>query len=488
VGEILSVNPESLSPPVVTFPLRGGRRALTLHASGLRHTASWLAGGEGFTGFDEITDVALGSRGLKIGTLRNVLLLPRRLFLDAGAPDRLAQVVIERIGALPDGPAQLARMAELEQFARRGGSLRATWVAIAVCVAVYGLGGLLGPNLHDEGHFGATLFFAGEYWRLVSGNFLHGGLGHLILNVLGLWVLGDVVERPLGASRAALIMAASALGAMGAEALAGHEDSVGASGIVCGLAGAALFLELRVPERLPAAWRLPRRLFFTALAVDAAISAFVPFVAGAAHLGGFLAGILVAWALTPRAPMTAWVPSWVRGLAAAAVLLLAGSGITVAREIAGGPDVVARRAERLLSLPAVPPVMLNNAAWMIATAPSPTQAQIQIALRSAQRAVAQTDRADPNFLDTLAETQFLAGRSEDALETIDEAIALAPGESYFLEQRRRFTGERAYGDRPAPPGEPGLPGEPAEPWLDEPPQRRLPPGHPPIEEDPGISV
>jgi hypothetical protein len=131
--------------------------------------------------------------------------------------------------------------------------------------------------------------------------------------------------------------------------------------------------------------------------------------------------------------------------------------------------------------------MLNNTAWMIITEQSPTPEQIQLALRSAQRAVAQTDRSEPNFLDTLAETQFLAGYSEDALDTIDEAIALVPGESYFVEQRRRFTGERAYDDRPAPPSEPMLRSEPEEPFPVDPP-RRLPPGHPPIDEDPAISV
>ena len=47
--------------------------------------------------------------------------------------------------------------------------------------------------------------------------------------------------------------------------------------------------------------------------------------------------------------------------------------------------------------------------------------------------------------------QFQNGDGEAAVETIDEAIALAPGIPYFEEQRRRFTGERARNDRPAPP-------------------------------------
>jgi membrane associated rhomboid family serine protease len=481
---------DGLAPQVESFPLRGGRRALTLHVSGMRHAASWLAGGESFTGFEEITDVALGARGLKIGTTRNVVLLPRRLFLDASAPERLAQTLIERIGRLPGGTLQLARMAELEQLARSTRRPRATWALMALCVLIYVLEAVVGPELQNEGHFGSTLFFAGEHWRLVTANLLHAGLFHLLFNVIGLFVMGELVERPLGASRTIVIMAASALGAMAAGAAAGYEYAVGASGIVCGLFGAAFYLELRVPERLPAAWRAPRRLLYVVLAGEAATSALIPSIAGACHVGGFFAGAAAAALLTPRVLARTAAPTWIRALATALVLAFVGTGFTLVREIRGGGEVLARRAERLLSLPSVSPVILNNTAWMIVTANGPTAEQIQLALRSAQRAVAQTDRADPNFLDTLAESQYLAGRGADAIETIDEAIALAPGEAYFVEQRRRFTGERDYDDRPAPPSEPAQGDEQAEPWLEEPGPGHpgLPPGHPPVDEDPGISV
>jgi rhomboid protease GluP len=490
VGKILFVSPESLSPQVETFPLRGGRRPLTLHSSGFRHTASWMAGGEGFTGFDEITDLSLGKRGLRIGTRGNVLLLPRNLFLDRTAPERLSHALIERVGAMSDGNLQLARMAAVEQLAHRRTPRRATVVVIALCLIGYALELTLGPDFEFSGQFSTTFFQAGEYWRLLTANFLHGGVAHLLLNLLGLWVLGELVERPLGTNRTVLVMAASAAGAMGTAAAFGQEGVLGASGIVCGLAGAALTLELLVPERLPAAWRIPRRLFLLALALEALTSALVPIIAGAAHLGGFLGGALVAWLLTPPALATARTPVWLRACAAGVLLAVVVAGAVFVREIVGGPAVLARRAERLLAVPDVSPVLLNNAAWMIVTASAPTPDAIQVALRSAERAVAQTERADPNFLDTLAESQFLAGLSEEAIDTINEAIALTPGEEYFVEQRRRFTGERAYEDRPSPPSE-GLDRQgPGEPGLDEPtpPHPSLPPGHPRIDEDPGINV
>ena len=64
----------------------------------------------------------------------------------------------------------------------------------------------------------------------------------------------------------------------------------------------------------------------------------------------------------------------------------------------------------------------------------------------AQRAVLETNRASPQILDTLAEILFQLGHPELAAETIREAIARAPRDSYYREQLRRFIGER--GDRP----------------------------------------
>ena len=64
------------------------------------------------------------------------------------------------------------------------------------------------------------------------------------------------------------------------------------------------------------------------------------------------------------------------------------------------------------------------------------------------------------------EVLFQVGRQGEALSTIDEAIRLEPGERYFREQRRRFSGDRPFDDRPAPPGfEPPFPIPSEEPGI-----------------------
>jgi hypothetical protein len=119
-------------------------------------------------------------------------------------------------------------------------------------------------------------------------------------------------------------------------------------------------------------------------------------------------------------------------------------------------DMVAleRHAARLLSTPEAVRLYQheNSTAWFLATDGGASPFGLALAVALADRAVVSTGRMHPGILDTLAEALFQSGDRLGALLTIDEAIRLMPNESYFLEQRRRFAGERPAEDRPPPPG------------------------------------
>jgi len=411
-----------------------------------------------------------------MGTRSSVYRFPRTLFIDPQGQERLQRAIVERIAREPGGTQQLARMADLDRLSRSPARVRASLVLAVACVLVYGLQRWFDPDLALAGIFSTTLFRAGELWRMLTANLLHADVHHLAANVLFIVAIGALVEVPLGASRTAFVMGASALGAMGASLATGYEQALGASGIALGLLGAALWLEIRCADRLPVTWRVPRRLLFAVLAFAAAGSVVFPGVAGAAHLGGFVAGIAASAAVAPSALRREAARPWLTLANAALALCALFSIAAVAREVGGDANLLARRGTRLLRLNDVSPLLLNNTAWMIATSQRPTEEQVAVAVRLAERAVEETSRQDPNLLDTLAESQFAAGRPEDAVETIDEAIALRPEQPYFAEQRRRFTGERSRDDRPAPPPEEEAPPPPPEP----------PPSAAP--ENPGINV
>ncbi len=447
------------------FALRSPPDEIVLESQGFRHPLSKPSRGRVFTPYDEITHLAPSRRALWVGSRQSVYLLPRNAFERPEDADHLVRALIERIARLPGGDRQLARMASIEQRARSAPPARTTWVLAAACVLAYVLQLALGRVVEETCFFSTTLVQAGETWRLITSHLIHAAPSfplHLMMNVLALVLLGTLVERPLGTLRTAEVVGESALGAAGASMWAGYEMAVGMSGVVYGLAGALIWLELRCNLWLPAGWRIPRRALYVLIVLNVGIS-FLPIIAGAAHAGGCVGGLLAAAAVSDSAMREERPARWAR-LAAALVGAFAFVSLASAGEqIFLEDDPLARSAERLALIPDVAPVRLNDTAWMLAIGPDPTPAQLRAALVLAERAVEGSGRADPNILDTLAEVQFVSGRSFEAIETIDEAIALTPDEPYFREQRRRFTGERAADDRPEPPGAPSFRERPLEP-------------------------
>ncbi len=435
------------------FALRRSAGALVLHESGLRHPRAPRLLGETFTRYEDVTHHTVSSRGLRLATRGSVYAFSRSAFVDPRAPDELARELVDRIASRPGGREQLDRMWAVEKRAARPRPVRAAPALAALCLAVFAIQLWVGgERLFFAGLFSDTLVRAGDWWRVVTANLLHGGPVHLLLNGLGLLALGSLVERVLGAARTAVVLGAGALAGMGAGLLVGYEMAVGASGIVFALVGALLWLELREPARLPAQWRVPRAILIGALLFDGLLGWVLPAIAGAAHLAGLAAGFAACACVASGALDGRRVGFPV--LAVDALLLFAlGAGLAAAGNVAlrdGSP--LAGHARLLAERADVPPLALNNLAWLIATDPDASADDRTTAVRLAERAVEGTGRTDPNVLDTLAEAQFAAGSAAAAVATIDEAIALVPGERYFREQRRRFTGERGPEDRPEPPG------------------------------------
>jgi membrane associated rhomboid family serine protease len=233
------------------FALRGGG-AVTLHATGFRHPRLLRMGSERFTPYGDLIHVFPGRAGLRIATRRTCLLVSRRAFAEPGEMVLLATLLRERVAALPGGAARVARMARLDL---RVAAARRPWVTLAValaCATAFLLQWVLFPRFEYAGAFSGELVRAGELWRLVTANFLHAGLSHLALNAVGLVVLGGLLESIAGARAVAFVLMTSGLGAMGGSLLADYLLALGASGLVTGIVGALVWLELLRPEAIPA--------------------------------------------------------------------------------------------------------------------------------------------------------------------------------------------------------------------------------------------
>lgn len=167
----------------------------------------------------------------------------------------------------------------------------------------------------------------GQYWRLLTATFLHAGLMHLALNMLGLWEAGRQISRWYGNAHFLMIYLGAALAG---SALSLHFSSqkavsVGASGAVFGVLGALLMALQRHREHIPAS--IAKRLMTSqgVFVAYALLQGFTkPGIDNAAHVGGLMAGAGIALLLTPkmgRSPAGGSPAALRQGLASGAVVL-----------------------------------------------------------------------------------------------------------------------------------------------------------------------
>jgi membrane associated rhomboid family serine protease len=155
------------------------------------------------------------------------------------------------------------------------------------------VGGASGNRLFQHGAlFGPAIDQQHEYWRLVTGGFLHAGFLHIAFNMYLLWVLGQMLEPAIGSVRfAAIYVVALLAGSAGALLVTPTSLTVGASGAVFGLMGAA-FVELRARGIDP---------FQTGIGGLILINLLFSFVLSnisvGGHIGGLIGGGLAALAL-----------------------------------------------------------------------------------------------------------------------------------------------------------------------------------------------
>jgi rhomboid protease GluP len=171
---------------------------------------------------------------------------------------------------------------------------------LAEVVVTHGLSDLP-PN--DSLALGASYSLAtlheGRYETLVTACFLHGGIIHLLFNMVALWQAGPLVERAVGSARMApMYLVAGVFGNVLSAACAWvmHAESmtVGASGAILGVIGAALVVYWRI-----GGWRNPltqamAKWLGLVVAFGVVMNASGGRIDNAAHVGGALSGAAIA--------------------------------------------------------------------------------------------------------------------------------------------------------------------------------------------------
>lgn len=161
-----------------------------------------------------------------------------------------------------------------------------------------------------------SILLHGEWWRLITANFLHGGLLHLAFNSMSLFNLGPLAETIYGTYRFLVLYLATGLSGFLVSTFWSDSLSIGASASICGLIG-AMYAFGRISFN--------SQLKSVALRWVIAIAVFgllVPAIDNAAHLGGLAAGFGFAYLFGDPKPGSDSESIW-KGVSIAAVAITA---------------------------------------------------------------------------------------------------------------------------------------------------------------------
>ena len=170
-----------------------------------------------------------------------------------------------------------------------------------------GLFSLLSPGRKALFLFGASgavpVFEAGRWWTVLSAAWLHGGLLHILMNMLWIRQLVPVMTEFYGIGRLVIIYTVSSIAGFGLTSfmallalpgpLRGAYFTVGASAPLFGLFGALVLYGQRTGSHL-----LSRQVWQWVI-IFVVIGLLIPFIDNWAHLGGFAGGWLAARTLDP---------------------------------------------------------------------------------------------------------------------------------------------------------------------------------------------
>lgn len=153
-------------------------------------------------------------------------------------------------------------------------------------------GGALHGTVFDKGVLARyPVAHEGEYWRLVTSGFLHANLLHLGFNMYLLYVLGLMLEPALGSVKFAAIYFTSLLAGSFGALLATSAPSLGASGAIFGLMGAAA-VELRARRM-----SVMESGIGLLILINLGLSFTVSNISVGGHIGGLIGGTLAGLAV-----------------------------------------------------------------------------------------------------------------------------------------------------------------------------------------------
>ena len=174
-----------------------------------------------------------------------------------------------------------------------------TYLIIAVCVICYLAPILMGANVYSDF---IKMFCVhgpsirdGQFYRLITGGFLHGNIFHLFFNCYTLYVIGTQVESYLGKWKyTAIYFISMIIASLTSMTFSGSTPSIGASGAIFGVIGALIYFGYHYRIFLG---NVVKTQIIPLVILNLFMGFMLPNVDNFAHIGGLIGGILSTMAL-----------------------------------------------------------------------------------------------------------------------------------------------------------------------------------------------
>jgi rhomboid protease GluP len=212
------------------------------------------------------------------------------------------------MGGTPETPLRitpemlLSRRVDFERRMRRFPPLTVAILAVLLLILIFEIrvGALESREaIVAMGALARERVAAGDYWRLLTAPWLHGSVDHLLGNGIALYILGMVCESAFGRAQLLVLYVVSGLAGSLLSVVMSPGPSVGASGAIFGLQGAAIVLFRMYRDRLLVRDRRVG-LVLIIWALYTIVGGFMePLIDNGAHIGGALGGALIARYLHP---------------------------------------------------------------------------------------------------------------------------------------------------------------------------------------------
>lgn len=175
-----------------------------------------------------------------------------------------------------------------------------TYVLMGINIIFYIISSILSKNIIENDpnvlYYMGGIVNNGQWWRLFTAIFLHGGLFHLIFNNYALYVIGPQIENFFGKYKFIIIYIVSGVigNLLSMLFLADNNVGIGASGAIFGLLGSILYFGYHYRIYLDG---VLKKQIIPIIILNLGLSLILNNVDIFAHVGGLIGGVLISMAV-----------------------------------------------------------------------------------------------------------------------------------------------------------------------------------------------